>query len=72
MWTSYQIQQGSLRGLGLGAGVFFVGDRQGDLDNTFTLPSYVRTDAAIFYRQDDWQANLNFQKYLRRGLYQVE
>jgi iron complex outermembrane recepter protein len=60
-WTSYQIQQGSLQGLGLGAGVFFVGDRQGDLDNTFTLPSYVRTDAAIFYRQDNWQANLNFQ-----------
>lgn len=61
LWTSYQVQQGSLQGLGLGAGVFFVGDRQGDLDNTFTLPSYVRTDAAIFYRQDDWQANLNFQ-----------
>ena len=61
LWTSYQIQQGTLQGLGLGAGVFFVGDRQGDLDNTFTLPSYVRTDAAIFYRQDNWQANLNFQ-----------
>lgn len=26
-------------------GVSFVGDRQGDLENTFTLPSYVRTDA---------------------------
>ncbi len=61
LWTSYQIQQGSLQGLGLGAGVFFVGDRQGDLDNSFTLPSYVRTDAAIFYRQDNWQVNLNFQ-----------
>ncbi|HEY9767140.1 MAG TPA: TonB-dependent receptor [Coleofasciculaceae cyanobacterium] len=61
LWTSYQIQQGSLQGLGVGAGVFFVGDRQGDLDNTFTLPSYVRTDAALFYRQDNWQANLNFQ-----------
>ncbi|PSB07476.1 TonB-dependent siderophore receptor [Pleurocapsa sp. CCALA 161] len=61
LWTTYQIQQGSLQGFGLGAGVFFVGDRQGDLDNTFTLPSYVRTDAALFYRQNDWQANLNFQ-----------
>jgi iron complex outermembrane receptor protein len=61
LWTSYQIQQGSLQGLGLGAGVFFVGDRQGDLDNSFTLPSYVRTDAALFYRRDNWQANLNFQ-----------
>jgi iron complex outermembrane receptor protein len=61
LWTSYQIQQGTFKGFGLGAGVFFVGDRQGDLDNTFTLPSYVRTDAALFYRQDNWQANLNFQ-----------
>ena len=61
LWTSYEIQQGTFKGLGAGAGVFFVGDRQGDLDNTFTLPSYVRTDAALFYRQDNWQANLNFQ-----------
>jgi iron complex outermembrane recepter protein len=61
LWTSYEIQQGNFKGLGLGAGVFFVGDRQGDFDNSFTLPSYVRTDAAIFYRQDNWQANLNFQ-----------
>ncbi|HHP7231829.1 MAG TPA: TonB-dependent siderophore receptor [Xenococcaceae cyanobacterium] len=61
LWTTYQIQQGKLQGLGFGAGVFFVGDRQGDLDNTFTLPSYVRTDAALFYRRDNWQANLNFQ-----------
>jgi iron complex outermembrane recepter protein len=61
LWTSYEIQQGNLKGLGLGAGVFFVDDRQGDSDNSFTLPSYVRTDAALFYRRDNWQANLNFQ-----------
>jgi iron complex outermembrane recepter protein len=61
LWTSYQIQQGSFKGFGFGTGVFFVGDRQGDLDNSFTLPSYVRTDAAIFYRRQNWQANLNFQ-----------
>lgn len=61
LWTSYEIQQGNFKGLGLGAGVFFVGDRQGDSDNSFTLPSYVRTDAALFYRRDNWQANLNFQ-----------
>jgi iron complex outermembrane recepter protein len=67
LWTSYQIQQGSLKGLGFGTGVFFVGDRQGDLDNSFTLPSYVRTDAAIFYRRDNWQANLNFQNLFDVG-----
>ncbi|MBW4596724.1 MAG: hypothetical protein KME46_28450 [Brasilonema angustatum HA4187-MV1] len=28
-------------------GLFYVGDRQGDLANTFELPNYLRTDAAL-------------------------
>jgi iron complex outermembrane recepter protein len=60
-WTTYEIQSGDLQGLGLGAGIFVVGDRSGDLANTFDLPSYVRTDAALFYRRDNWQAQLNFK-----------
>ncbi|MEH2444896.1 MAG: TonB-dependent receptor [Nostoc sp.] len=35
--------------------------RQGDLENTFTLPSYVRTDAAIYYRRDNWRVGLNIK-----------
>lgn len=61
IWTSYEIQTGSWKGFGVGAGVFFVGDRQGDLDNTFELPSYLRTDAAIFYRRDRFRAGVNFK-----------
>ncbi|MEH2182994.1 TonB-dependent siderophore receptor [Nostoc sp.] len=61
LWTTYEIQSGGLKGLGFGGGLFFVGDRQGDLANTFTLPSYVRTDAAIFYRRDNWRVGLNFK-----------
>lgn len=61
LWTSYEIQKGNLKGLGLSTGAFFVGDRQGDLDNSFTLPSYFRADAGLFYRRMNWQANLNFQ-----------
>lgn len=61
LWTTYEIQSGSLQGLGFGAGLFFVGDRQGDLDNSFQLPSYVRTDAAIYYRRNNWRAAVNFQ-----------
>ncbi|MDM9379785.1 TonB-dependent receptor [Chlorogloeopsis sp. ULAP01] len=59
LWTSYEFQKGTLRGLGFGLGFFYVGDRQGDLDNTFTLPSYFRTDAAIFYKRDRFRASLN-------------
>jgi iron complex outermembrane receptor protein len=40
LWTSYEIQQGSLKGLGFGAEFNFVGERQGDLDNSFAVDSY--------------------------------
>ena len=61
LWTTYEIQRGSLQGLGFGAGLFFVGERQGDLDNSFELPSYTRTDAAIFYERGKYRTALNFR-----------
>ena len=61
LYTSYEIQEGSLAGLGFGLGVFFVDDRFGDDRNTFELDSYWRTDASIFYRSDRWRAGLNFR-----------
>jgi iron complex outermembrane recepter protein len=67
LWTSYEIQSGNLQGLGFGIGFFYVGDRQGDLDNSFTLPSYFRTDAAIFYNRGQFRAALNF-----RNLFDVD
>ena len=61
LWTTYEIQKGSLKGFGFGLGLFFVGERQGNLANTFQLPSYFRTDASIFYKQDRFRAALNFK-----------
>jgi iron complex outermembrane recepter protein len=61
LWTTYEIQQGDLQGLGAGFGLFFVGDRAGDLANTYDVPSYVRTDAAIFYNRDRFRVALNFK-----------
>ncbi len=52
LWTTYEIQSGDLRGLGFGLGLFYVGERAGDLDNSFEIPDYLRTDAAIYYRRD--------------------
>lgn len=59
LWTTYRIQEGDLEGLGFGLGLYYVGDRPGDLANSFTLPSYVRTDAALYYQRDNWRAALN-------------
>ena len=61
LWTTYRIQSGDLEGLGFGLGLYYVGDREGDLANSFTLPSYVRTDAAVYYERDNWQAALNIR-----------
>ncbi|MFQ4136840.1 TonB-dependent siderophore receptor [Nodosilinea sp. PGN35] len=61
LWSTYEIQEGDLQGLGFGLGLFYLSDRAGDLRNTFTLPSYFRTDAALFYRRDNWRAQLNVE-----------
>ncbi|MUG96476.1 TonB-dependent siderophore receptor [Scytonema sp. UIC 10036] len=59
LWTTYEIQEGDLKGLGFGLGLFYVGKRQGDLANSFQLDDYFRTDAAIFYKRDGFRAAIN-------------
>jgi iron complex outermembrane recepter protein len=59
LWTTYEIQEGDLRGLGFGLGLFYIGERQGDLANSFELPSYIRTDAALYYRRGRFNAAIN-------------
>lgn len=64
LWTTYELQNGSLQGLGFGLGLFFVGDRAGFADSDppeFELPSYLRTDAAVYYRRDNWKAAINIK-----------
>lgn len=59
LWTTYEIQQGNLQGLGFGIGFNFVGEREGDLANSFQVDSYFLTNAAIFYRRNNWRFALN-------------
>jgi iron complex outermembrane recepter protein len=61
LWTTYEIQQGNLKGLGAGFGLNYVGDRFGDSDNTYRLGSYITADAALFYQRDRWRWGLNFK-----------
>jgi iron complex outermembrane recepter protein len=67
LWTTYEIQSGSFKGLGFGFGAFFYGDRKGDLPNTFELPGYTRADASIFYKRDNFRAAINI-----RNLFDVD
>ncbi|HEY9769897.1 MAG TPA: TonB-dependent receptor [Coleofasciculaceae cyanobacterium] len=61
LWTTYELQKGNLEGLGFGLGFLYLSDRFGDLDNSYTLPGYFRTDAALFYERNNWRAQLNIE-----------
>ncbi|WP_377843758.1 TonB-dependent siderophore receptor [Bosea sp. UC22_33] len=49
LWAHYTFRTGMLSGLGLGAGVRYVGSGAGDPGNTFSTPDYTLVDAAISY-----------------------
>jgi len=49
VWSTYQFQEGPLKGFGFGAGVTYVGLRYGDLNNSYSLGQYARLDATVFY-----------------------
>lgn len=61
LWTTYELQSGDLRGLGIGIGFNYMGEREGDLENSFKVGSYFLTDAAVFYRRNNWRVGLNFK-----------
>ena len=62
VWTTYEFHEGWLRGLGLGAGVTYVGQRTGDLNNSYTVGAYARVDAALWYDFDErWRLSVNLR-----------
>ncbi|MFG6101423.1 TonB-dependent siderophore receptor [Leptothoe sp. EHU-05/26/07-4] len=67
LWTTYDIQDGPLTGLGFGLGFNYVSERFGDNANTFVLEDYFLTNAAISYERNNWQAGLNI-----RNLFDVD
>lgn len=61
LWTTYEIQTGTLRGLGFGIGFNYVGEREGDLANSFKVDSYFLTNAGISYRRNNWRFAINIK-----------
>ncbi len=61
LWTTYFLQEGPLKGLGAGVGMYAQGKRNGTFQCTdpancaapFELPGYVRMDAAVYYRKPE-------------------
>ncbi|UFP93847.1 TonB-dependent receptor [Gloeobacter morelensis] len=47
----------------------YVGERQGDLLNSFTLPGYLRTDASVFYEPGGMRLALNVRNLFDASYY---
>ncbi|MGC4014766.1 MAG: TonB-dependent receptor [Luteolibacter sp.] len=58
LWMKYDTSKWLLKGLSVGVGAVYVGDREGDAINSFELPSYVRCDAGLYYQWRNWDFKL--------------
>jgi iron complex outermembrane receptor protein len=63
-WTKYEIQDGALKGLGLGVGGRYYSSQAADLPNTFELPAYGLIDAAVYYTRGPWRFQVNVDNVL--------
>ncbi|WP_066474982.1 TonB-dependent siderophore receptor [Bosea sp. WAO] len=71
LWAHYTFKTGLFSGLGLGAGVRYVGNGAGDPGNTFFTDDYALVDAAISYdlgaanaAMKGWKVQVNAQNLL--------
>ena len=64
LWVDYTFRTGGLQGLGLGAGLRYVGQRFGDNANTIDTPEYTLVDAGIRYQWEQWHLSLNVSNLL--------
>ncbi|MBK8816138.1 MAG: TonB-dependent receptor [Methylococcaceae bacterium] len=60
-WLKYAFQIPELRGLSLGVGAYMAGARQGDNENSYQLPGYVRADTYAAYTFDIGKTKLTTQ-----------
>ncbi|MGN6149494.1 MAG: TonB-dependent siderophore receptor [Rhizomicrobium sp.] len=57
-WTKYEVQDGALKGFGIGGGVYRYASQWGDLPNSFKLPDYTLVNGLLSY--DFGPAELQF------------
>lgn len=60
LWTKYTIPSGQVKGLGVAVGGNFVTKRNVSLNKVQTLPGYALLNAALYYKVNKVQLQLNF------------
>lgn len=71
LWTTYDLA-GLAQGFSVGLGANYVGEREANNANTFTLPSYTRWDANLTYKFGEaqrYRAQLNVQNLFDKRYY---
>jgi len=61
LWTTYEFAEGDFRGLALGAGVVGIGQRQGDLANSYRMPGYATVNLSASYQMKVGPTKATFQ-----------
>lgn len=65
IFSTYLIDEGTVRGLSIGAGIRFVGAEPTSYDGSSKdIPSYTVVDGSIGYAVNDWQIQLNLHNLL--------
>ena len=58
LWSTYFLQEGPLKGFGLGGGIFAFTNRNSSIfEGGVDIPGYVRADAALYYNRDLHKGN---------------
>ncbi len=69
IFTTYEIQEGALKGLGFGGGVFMSDRVNNSPGNAGTLPGYAQTDALIYYKIGNARFQLNVKNLFDNDIY---
>jgi iron complex outermembrane receptor protein len=73
LWTTYELQNETWRGLGVGVGVTASTHVNGTYSATypFTIPGQAQLDASLFYNRDKWSVTLGIKNIVDKLLYGV-
>ncbi|MER9043763.1 TonB-dependent siderophore receptor [Mesorhizobium sp. M0938] len=69
LWANYEVGNGTLEGLSVGAGVRYIGASFGDNANAVSVPGRTLVDAALRYKKNGWQAALNISNLFDKTYY---
>ena len=69
IWTYYALDQHGLTGWTVGSGVTMKGDAFADSLNLYKIPGYMVLDAAVRYRQSNWDIALKINNITDKTCY---